>query len=132
MEMLTTIQSKTKTGYKVSLVKTMNMVEVRLTDGAWGIYIDGKLAIDVRFKNCGQAVSKAESLLRKQMQNKVSETIQMNKRMALEILGLPANAKLDDIKRAHKQLALRLHPDQGGSTYLATQINLARDFLLKK
>jgi hypothetical protein len=37
------------------------------------------------------------------------------KNNALEFLGLPANAKYENAKRAYKKMALRLHPDKGGS-----------------
>ncbi len=56
----------------------------------------------------------------------------MTRAQALEILGLPEGAKPDDIKQAHKRLMLKNHPDQGGSTFLAAQINRAKDELLDK
>lgn len=53
----------------------------------------------------------------------------MSESQAYEILGLEENASLDEIKSAHKRLMQKLHPDRGGSSYLATQINHAKDVL---
>ncbi len=55
---------------------------------------------------------------------------QMSKKDALQILGLNESTTNDEIVKAHKRLVQRLHPDRGGSDYLAAKINAAKDRLL--
>jgi DnaJ homolog subfamily C member 19 len=54
----------------------------------------------------------------------------MDRTQALAVLGLPETASDADITAAHRRLITGLHPDQGGSDFLAAQINEARDVLL--
>jgi len=54
----------------------------------------------------------------------------MTTEQAYEILDLEPGASDEDIKEAHHRLMNINHPDHGGSTFLATQINQAKDFLL--
>lgn len=56
----------------------------------------------------------------------------MTRAQALEILGLKEGAAEKEIKDAHRRLIAGIHPDHGGSTFLAAQINQAKDVLLGK
>lgn len=61
----------------------------------------------------------------------------MDTREALDILGLEGEAAKGDINSqmvidAHRRLIQKMHPDRGGSDYLAAKINQARDFLLAR
>ena len=49
---------------------------------------------------------------------------------AYNILGLEPDASKEDVIKAHRRLMQRLHPDRGGSDYLAAKINAAKDKLV--
>jgi 4-amino-4-deoxy-L-arabinose transferase-like glycosyltransferase len=55
----------------------------------------------------------------------------MTKEKAYEVLGLKPGANREDIITAHKRMMQKVHPDRGGSDYLAAEINQAKDTLLR-
>ncbi|SIS81990.1 hypothetical protein [Neptunomonas antarctica] len=57
---------------------------------------------------------------------------QLTRQDALKVLGLEDGCTKEDIIQAHRQLMQKLHPDHGGNSFLAAQVNEARECLLKK
>lgn len=51
---------------------------------------------------------------------------------AASILGVSVDADAETIRAAHRKLIGQIHPDKGGTDYLAAKINEARDYLLSR
>jgi hypothetical protein len=60
------------------------------------------------------------------------EAERMSRGEALEVLGLEPGADEAEIRAAHKRLLRLVHPDRGGSAYLAQRVYAARDTLLEQ
>ena len=60
-----------------------------------------------------------------------STSTTLSERDAREVLGLGLSPSREDIIEAHRRLMQKVHPDVGGSTYLARQLNEAKKVLLE-
>lgn len=63
--------------------------------------------------------------------DRVLDESEMTRELALEILGLSDPVSREEVVKTHRQMMQKLHPDRGGSDYLAKKINGAKECLLE-
>lgn len=85
--------------------------------------------MQLRFRRGSGSGADGES--RQSQDNSYTASGPLDRHEALQILGLQEGATEKDIVLAHRKLMQKVHPDRGGSDYLAAKINQAKDFLLK-
>lgn len=71
-----------------------------------------------------------ESAKNARSERNTKESSGMTLSKAYEVLGLKPPVTRDEVIQAHRRLINRVHPDRGGSSYLAAEINRAKDTLL--
>ncbi|PSC73057.1 mitochondrial import inner membrane translocase subunit TIM14-1 [Micractinium conductrix] len=57
---------------------------------------------------------------------------EMNRREAALILGVRESAPEEKVKEAHRRIMIANHPDSGGSSFIATKVNEAKDMMMGK
>ncbi|VAW53503.1 DnaJ domain protein [hydrothermal vent metagenome] len=78
----------------------------------------------------GQQHKQQNARQNNQQQSQANAKQNMSVDEALQVLGLEASYTEDDVVQAHRRMMQKVHPDRGGSDYLAAQINQAKEVLL--
>lgn len=69
---------------------------------------------------------------KQQQKTQASTSEPMNRKQALQLFGLSENYSKAEVVKRHRELMVKNHPDKGGSDYLASQINQAKEILLRE
>ena len=94
------------------------------------VALGGKSAIRFyRAVQTGSAFNQSEAILGNYYKGGFASP--MTRREAGLILGIRESSEPDKIMKAHRKLMFLNHPDNGGSTYMATKINEAKEMLIK-
>lgn len=64
--------------------------------------------------------------------NLAGPTTSLSQAEACEVLGVAEHATREEVEAAYKRLIQRVHPDRGGSDWLAARLTAARDVLLSR
>ena len=100
--------------------------ELRATDSQGALLLEGYL--DRRSRDWRQRHSDRST--EEQSKRPRGPRGRMPAEEAYDVLGLGAGASDEKIRATHRRLMMKLHPDQGGSNYLAARINEAKEVLL--
>lgn len=85
---------------------------------------------DVRAKGEPVREQKRDRISEKDQKRISNKELSEEKKVALKVLGLSEGARPNEIRKAHKRLIRETHPDSGGTTADASELNEARDTLL--
>ena len=107
---------------RMGLVKVLDLGE--LWEKQTGLPLP--LGINVTRRDLGEDMARADG------ESPAGAGARMTREEALEVLGLQPGASEEDVRRAHRELILKVHPDRGGSTFLAAKINEAKERIVGK
>ncbi len=103
----------------------------RLLDEAWQQDTQSAQLLEAYMERMGQSGAAGGGRGGRSGRRPGGDTGPMTLDEAYAVLGLTRGASREDIQSAHRALMKKYHPDQGGTTYLASKINEAKEILLQ-